>query len=240
MDSQREFLTQRYQKLWDGAIDRFRQGDVVIDQRLASGDADRRRSLTLLARPSAECRAAINRFLERLREIDPAQYYYDPSEFHVTVLSLFTATEDYARLLVRSEDYFAAVLAAMAGIPSFAIEFTGVTLSPEAIMVQGYPGDTTLNELRERLRQELRARNLTEGLDARYILQTAHITCVRIKSKLRDSGPYTETIEGFRTHPFGRTEVKELNLVRNDWYMSSAAVEILKRYLLAARSDSTA
>jgi len=236
MNSTHEFLRERYAGLWQGAINEVREGRVTIDPLLASREPDRRRCITLLARPSAAIQHSVQEFLKELRAIDPEQYYYDPTELHVTVLSLFTATLEYARYLARYAEYLAAVRAARARVPAFEIEFTGVTLTREAVMIQGFPEPSALNDLRESLRNELRARHLTEGLDGRYVLQTAHMTVVRFRAPLRESARFTGMLLRYRNHLFGRTTVEELNLMRNDWYMSRASVEILERYQLSSNS----
>ena len=236
MNSLHEFLRERYTGLWNGAIDDVREGRVTIDPLLASRAPDRRRCITLLARPSAAVQQSVAGFLDELRAIDPEQYYYHPTELHVTVLSLFTATLEHERYLARYGDYLAAVKAALAGAPAFGIEFTGVTLTREAVMIQGFPANTVLNDLRETLRNELRARHLTEGLDSRYLLQTAHMTAVRFRTALQDGRRFAGILERYRNHAFGRMQVQELNLVRNDWYMSRASVEVLERYQLSSSS----
>jgi 2'-5' RNA ligase len=238
MDSQRNILNNRYQQLWDDAIDHVRQGQIVIDPLLARREADRRRCLTVLIRPSAAVQSAVTAFLNELRGVDPEQYYYDISQLHVTVLSLFTATLDYTRLFARYDDYLKAVQAVLAQqAPAFEIEFTGVTLSREAILIQGYPDNSVLNDLREALRRELRARDLTEGLDGRYLLQTAHMTVVKFRAPLRHSGLFCQVLAKYRDHGFAQTRVQELQLVRNDWYMSRQSVELLRRYSVAGSAD---
>jgi 2'-5' RNA ligase len=236
MNATHLFLQEHYAELWRGAIGEAREGRVTIDPLLASRDPDQRRCITMLARPSAAIQQAVTGFLEELRAIDPEQYYYDPTELHVTVLSLFTATLEHERYLTRYGEYLAAVHAALAGVPAFWIEFTGVTLTREAVMIQGFPETTVLSDLREALRNELRTRNLTEGLDSRYVLQTAHMTVVRFRAPLRESARFAGVLERYRDHLFGRMQVQELNLVRNDWYMSRAAVEVLERYQISSNS----
>jgi 2'-5' RNA ligase len=147
---------------------------------------------------------------------------------------LFTATLEHERHLVRYAEYLAAVNAALMGAPAFGIEFSGVTLTREAVMIQGFSDTKVLNDLREALRNELRARHLTEGLDSRYVLQTVHMTVVRFRAPLRASARFAGILERYRDHSFGRTQVGELNLVRNDWYMSRASVEVLERYQLSS------
>ena len=236
MNAAHEFLQERYAGLWNGTINEVREGRVTIDPLLASREPDRRRCITVLARPSAAIQKSVSGFLNELRAIDPDQYYYDPAELHVTVLSLFTATLEHERYLARYAEYLAAVKSVLTNAPSFLIEFMGVTLTREAIMTQGFPETTALNDLRETLRNELRARHLTEGLDSRYILQTAHMTVVRFRAPLRESAGFAGVLERYRNHTFGQIQVQELNLVRNDWYMARMSVELLERFQLSSNS----
>lgn len=233
MNPKNEELTERYQQLWDGSIEVVRNGQVAIDPMLARGESDRRRCLTVLIRPSVAVQQAVSGFLDELGTLEPDQYYYEAGELHVTVLSLFTATVDYGRLMAHYDRYVEAVNAALAYAPSFGIEFNGVTLSREAVMIQGFPEDAVLNQLRDALRRELRNRDLIEGLDGRYFLQTAHITGTRFRRPLRNSEIYARTLESYRRHKFGRTTVQELQLVRNDWYMSRESVELMRKYELS-------
>ena len=236
LNSQRQLISARYAQLWDGAIDFVRRGEIIIDPLLARREADRRRGLTVLARPAAEIQQSVDAFLNQLRAIDPDQYYYHPSELHVTGLSLFTATVDHEPYLSQYEKYREAVQSALSALPPFSIEFTGVTLSRDAIMIQGYPDSTVLNEMRETLRKALQTRHLTTGLDARYRLETAHMTVVRFRHPLRAGQTYAKALENHRNHDFGRTSVQELHLVKNDWYMSRSVVEVLQQYQLSSSS----
>jgi 2'-5' RNA ligase len=234
MNTQRDSLAAQYARLWDGAVEFVRRGDVRIDPVLAGRAADRRRGLTVLARPAREVQSQVNDFIRLLRGTDPEQYYYDSAELHVTVLSLFTATEEIDRYMAHYDAYQEAVRSALAGALGLGIEFTGVTLTREAVLIQGYPESAALMDTRDALRRELRARGLTEGLDGRYRLETAHMTVVRFRHPPRDSRGYTELLERYRNHPFGRTQVQELHLVRNDWYMSRSVVEGWAIYSLAS------
>lgn len=106
-------LRECYDRLWSEAIGTIRAGSVETDPVLAAGMPDRRRGLTLIARPSPLVRRRVAAFLDGLREIEPEQHYYAPSELHVTVLSLFTATVDHAPLLARTASYVSAADAAI-------------------------------------------------------------------------------------------------------------------------------
>ncbi|HEY5910740.1 MAG TPA: 2'-5' RNA ligase family protein [Verrucomicrobiae bacterium] len=171
-------------------------------------------------------------FLSRLRRLEPDQYYYTASEVHITVLSLFTATIDHGPFFAQRARYVSAADTALRKAGPMRIDFAGVTASTGTVMIQGFFVDDVLNDLRDALRRELRARGLGAGLDQRYRLRTAHMTAVRFRSPLRDSRRFAAALEQARERPFGATTIRSLSLVENDWYMSHHATEIVKRYPL--------
>lgn len=224
-------LQQRYDSMWRQAAPALARGDVACDAQLAAGN-DPRRGLTLIARPAPALASSFDAMLDTLSAIDPHQYRHPASDMHVTVLSLFTATADHAAELARTDQYRAAVAAAVQGTPAFTIDFTGVSASRGAAVAQGFPRDDTLELLRERLRGELRARGLDGSLDGRYKLVTAHSTLLRFVRPLAEPARFTQALEGLRATPLGSMHVTALELVQNDWYMSSATLACLARYPL--------
>lgn len=121
------------------------------------------------------------RVLADVASVAPNQYCYRPSEFHITVLSLFTATEDYQPYLTQAAAYVGAVDDALAHTPHFALRFHGITAPPGAVMIQGFPDDHTLEGLRQRVREQLRRAGLGGGLDQRYHITTVHATIMRFQ-----------------------------------------------------------
>jgi hypothetical protein len=170
-------LRAHYDAMWDRAWPHVTQGDVDCDRHLAGG-LDPRRGLTLIARPGPALADGFARLQDRLAGAAPHQYRQPRADLHLTVLSLFTVTEDPAPHLARRADYAAAVRAAADGLPPFAIDFDGITISRGAVLARGFPRDGTL--------------------------------------------------EGLRGMPLGTMHVDRLQLVVNDWYMSSAAVEVVE------------
>lgn len=228
----RDGLRAHYDRMWSEALPAIRAGRVEVDSVLAAGQPDRRRGLTLMARPSWNVRRRVASWLEQLRELEPDQYYYVPPEFHITVLSMFTANVHAEPFLARTAEYASAVGAVARNSAPFGIEFAGVTASPGAVMIQGFSEDGALNAFREGLRKALRGRGLGDGLDARYRLVTAHMTVVRFRAPLRDPKRFALALEQARSRPFGPTCVRTVNLVGNDWYMSRHSFELVRRYRL--------
>jgi 2'-5' RNA ligase len=230
----RHRLQKCYDNLWSAAIGKIRTGKIESDRVLAGGLVDRRRGLTLIARPSADVREKVATFLRELRRLEPDQYYYVRAHLHLTILSPFTATAAHKRFFAHMQKYLAAVDSALQKAAPMRVEFTGVTVSPGAIMIQGFPDSEALNELRDNLREQLRVHGLTKGLDVRYRLKTAHMTVARFRAPLRDGKHFAAALAHARRRPFGSMTIKSLSLVTNDWYMTHRTLETLNRYRLNA------
>jgi len=228
----RTSLRERYDRMWSKAIGVIRAGSIESDPVLAAGLPDRRRGLTLIIRPPLNVRQCVAAFIDSLRVLEPEQHYYIPTELHLTVLSLFTATDQPEPFLARRKNYVAAVAAALRGIAPFPVEFVGVTASSSAIMIQGFAEGDALNTLRNILRHQLQVHDLGHELDGRYRLETAHVTIARFRSRLRDGTRLAVALQGARTQAFGATCVRSVSLVENDWYMSKGVTETLKRFRL--------
>jgi 2'-5' RNA ligase len=224
-------LRAHYDAMWDRAWPDVARGDVDCDRHLAGG-LDPRRGLTLIARPDAALAARFAAVQDALAAADPRQYRQPRTDLHVTVLSLFTVTEDYGPHLARRAEYAAAARAATDDLSAFDIDFDGITISRGAVLARGFPRDGTLELLRARLRDALRARGLDGTLDQRYRLVTAHATLLRFVAPPADPARLAAALAALRDVPLGAMRVERPQLVVNDWYMSSAAVEPVETFTL--------
>jgi len=225
-------LAARYDTLWDEAAPDVRAGCVATDAWALRKADDARRGVTLLAHPAAPVADALAAFLAQLRVLEPDQYYYPRADLHLTVLSLFSATTDYAPYLAHLDAYRSAVDEALDGAPPFAIDCVGVTLTAGTVLAQGFPRDDTLARVRERLRAALTARGLGGAVDQRYRLETAHTTLVRFVAPLRQPGRFVDALEAARHRTFGTSLVTRMELVLGDWYQSSEVARPLADYTL--------
>lgn len=221
--------------MWETALPKLGSGQIDIDPTLASRKDDKRRGITLIAQPGSEVENNVSDILNDLRTSEPEQYFYSRSELHVTVLSLFTATEAFEPFEKKLPAYKQAVERTLNGAAPFKIEFRGITASAGAVLIQGFPSDGMLEAIRARLREELTHIGLGSGLDQRYRLVTAHMTVLRFRAPLKDNRRFTAQLEQARTLSFGRAHVNELSLVKNDWYMSEPTQEWLGRFPLKQR-----
>ncbi len=225
-------LNRLYGSLWEDARNYFAHGQVETDAHLADRAGDRRRGLTVLARPSPPVIAQFSTLVRQLAEIAPDQYFYQPAEFHVTILSLFTATEDCEPYLARLPIYLAALQSVLPSAERFTLTFQGITASRSCVMVQGFPQGTQLQRVRAGLRQALRARGFGRDLDQRYRITTAHSTVMRFRTQPPGLARLLEALGHYRDYDFGQMTVERLQLTKNDWYMSASETEILAEYSL--------
>lgn len=227
-----ESLQDQYDSIWAGAQEAFHAGAPALDMQLLDKTGDRRRSATLLIRPAPAVTARVAETLDQLAAMEPGQYYYRPDELHVTVLSLWTGTPEPEPYFAKLATYCAAIEKALAGVRPFSIDFDGLTASPAAVLVQGFPRSLALNDLRDRLRSEIGAAGLGHTLDGRYRISAAHMTAVRFCRPPQDLPRLAAVLQTLRRCPFGATHVAELQLVANDWYMSHDRVRVLATYPL--------
>jgi 2'-5' RNA ligase len=222
-----------YEKLWCEAVSAFDNNNPRLDPFLKKRSGDKRRGITLLVRPDFQVRKRIEKFLREAAKITPEQYFYQPEEFHLTVLSAIPGSETWRQQFKKLPDYLAALDEALKSHPAFSVNFHGVTASPEAVMIQGFPANDMLAKLRDELRAALIQRGLGGNLDRRYKITAAHLTVVRFSTPMRDWNPLKELLSTNRNTDFGTTRFRSLELIESDWYASTDSVRTLREYPLS-------
>lgn len=210
-------LQEHYRQLYIKSAKAILAGHYKLDPQLKN-DSDTRFGITLLLRPSKEIKNNIQLFLEELKVIDPTQYYYCQTDIHITAMSLISCYEGFTLDKIHIEDYIEIIQKALVDIGEITIDFKGVTASDSAVMIQGFPKDESLNDLRDKLREYFKTSTLEQSIDSRYTLSTAHSTVVRFQEKLQDPVAFLQVIEKFRAYNFGSYSVENIELVYNDWY----------------------
>lgn len=197
-----------YDAMWDRAFSSVTNGDIDCDTHLTAG-RDLRRGLTLIARPCQALRARLESLVDRLASSEPHQYRYPVADMHMTILSLFTVTENPAPLMLHLNEYCASVRAALDGIEAFEVDFNGIIMSRSAVIAQGFPRGPALETLRDRLRAQLRDKGVAASLDERYRLVTAHTTLFRFVTPLQEAQRFTALLNSLRDEPLGCMRVDE-------------------------------
>ena len=138
-------LQNTYDKLWQSAVAAFHSGEIQLDQQLVDRQNDQRRGFSLIIRPDRHVATRIFQFFGEIQALEPEQYYYQPQELHLTILSLFSATEHHEQHIPNIPVYASIFRSLFTTIRPFQIHFRGITASKGAVMVQGFPENDAIN-----------------------------------------------------------------------------------------------
>jgi 2'-5' RNA ligase len=183
-------------------------------------------------------REKVEDFLKQLAAVAPGQYFYRPEEFHVTVLTIISGTELWRPEIRQLAACRAVIAEVLARQNSFKIRFRGVTASPGAVMIQGFPTDDTLEKIRAELREAFAHSGLADRLDRRYKINSAHITAMRFCRPQADWKKLAALLEENRETDFGEMTAGRIQLVWGDWYASAETVRTLHEYPLTGGKKS--
>lgn len=210
-------LTEHYNQLYKKSSKAILTEQYKLDPQI-NNPSDSRFGLTLLIRPSETIKANIQLFLEEIKAIEPNQYYYPDSDIHITVMGIISCYEGFTLDQINIPEYIDLIEQSLVELDQIEIEFRGLTASPSAIMIQGFPTDESLNIFRNKLRESFKNSNLEQSIDSRYTIAAAHSTVMRFQEKLENTKQLIQVAEKFRHYNFGKFQVKKLELVYNDWY----------------------
>lgn len=210
-------LKEHYNELYKKSSEAILSGNYKLDSQI-NDKSDSRFGITLLIRPNETIKANIQLFLDELKAIDPLQYYYPDSDIHITVMSIISCYEGFSLDKIAIADYIEIIQKILIDDNEIKIKFQGVTASPSALMIQGFPTDDSLNNLRDKLRENFKQSTLQQSIDSRYSIATAHSTVLRFQEKLQNPKQLIDVAEKFRDFDFGEFKVENLELVYNDWY----------------------
>lgn len=222
-------LKKHYDTLYKESIEKIVADNYHIDHQIDS-PSDHRFGLTLIIRPDNQTKNAAQAFLKELQEIDPDQYYYPDSDIHLTVLSIISCYDGFDWKTISIPDYVAIIKKSLADIQDVEINFQGITASPSAIMLQGFPETNSLDDLRNNLRANFKASGLEESIDKRYAIQTAHSTVARFRKPIDNKEKLLALLEKYRDFNFGKSKVENFYLVYNDWYQRKKWVKELYEF----------
>lgn len=222
-------LASHYTKLFTESCEKISNDNYVIDTQI-DDLSDNRLGITLLIRPTEEIKNNIQLFLNELKEVDASQYYYPNSDIHITVMSIISCYDGFDLNKITLQDYIAVINKCITGLNKSVINLQGITASPSAVMIQGFPSDTSINDLRDNLRTAFKQTSLEQSIDKRYSLFTTHLTVVRFRKPINNKDLFLKTLHKYRDYNFGKFEIKNLELVHNDWYQRAEFVKILSDF----------
>ncbi|OZY86678.1 hypothetical protein CBP51_06590 [Cellvibrio mixtus] len=218
-----------YTDMWINAEQKIRNGQHDVDL-LIGAQEDSRRGITVLSylkQTDGNASHNIMEFLHELSTQEPEQYYYPENELHLTVLSIISCVSGFTLKDVDTTDYQQVFIEAAKSVGPLEIHYSGITASPGCVLIQGFPVDEQLQELREKLRHAFRNSTLPSTIDSRYKIATAHSTVVRFQTPLRNHHTLLELLERYRAYDFGVCRINQLDLVFNNWYQHLSQTQLL-------------
>ena len=221
-----------YEQLWSRTTAALESGGLRVDPLLRGKTGDPRCGATLVARPDTGVRDRVETFLREAAAICPGQHFYQPAELHVTVLAVIPGSESWRKEIHRLPVCWTVLDKVLKNCRAFSVKFRGVTVSPKAVLVQGFPQDDALARLRDGLRSALRERGVGENLDRRYKIAAAHLTVMRFANPKADWNRLLDFLQAHRETDFGETRFRSLQLIWSDWCASAKTVRVLREYAL--------
>ncbi len=168
--------------------------------------------------------------MEQLARVAPGQHLYLPEELHVTVLAIISGSEFWRKEMRPLAASRAILNEVLQRSPAFKVHFRGVTASPGAVLVQGFPANDALKKMRDELRVAFGRNGLGGQLDRRYKINSAHMTVMRFGRPDTDWQRLAAWLAENRETDFGEVEVSCIQLVWGDWCASADVVRTLQEY----------
>lgn len=224
-------LIEHYNQLYTKSSQAILAGNYSLDCEI-NNPSDNRFGITLLIRPDQRVKARIKLFLEKLKAIDPTQYYYPDSDMHITVMSIISCYSGFDYDMIPIPSYIEIIQKSIFDSGEIKIAFKGVTASASAIMIQGFPSGESLNNLREKLRENFKKSTLEQSIDSRYTIAAAHSTVMRFQEKLQNPDQLIAVVEQYRDYDIGEFTVENIEFVYNDWYQREKNTVLLKNFIL--------
>lgn len=210
-------LKEKYDALYNVAVPSIKSNGIALDRYL-DDPKDDRKGLSLILQPSAAIAEKVELFLSDAKRIEPELYVQPIADLHVTVMSIISCREGFDYRRIDLKPYIECIAQSLRESIPFGLQFNGVSLSPEAVMICGFPQSQELEHIRNRFRENFNTSGLFHTLDIRYKTELAHMTALRHRIPLQDCGAFLEFIQRYREFDFGTMTVSRLQLVETDWY----------------------
>ncbi|WP_233783370.1 hypothetical protein [Flavivirga eckloniae] len=130
-------LKDHYNTLYRESIRKISNDNYQIDN-LIDSPLDKRFGITLIIRPPLEVKNKIQEFLNKLKAIEPNQYYYQNSDIHITVMSIISCYDGFHLKNIDISEYIKVINQSLNYNTELEINFKGITASPSCLMVQGF------------------------------------------------------------------------------------------------------
>jgi len=223
--------------MWAVFCSKLEKGQCEMDLNIGNKD-DTRRGVTALAYLESNNKSVVNEiehFLKQVQQIEPEQYYHPTNELHLTILSIITCIAGFKLTDINTTEYVKVFNQVFNGIDSIEIEFKGITASSSCVVIQGFPVDSSLNILRDRLRKNFKASGLRSSIDSRYKITTAHVSVIRFYTPIKDIDNVKVLFQKYRNYNFGTVKLTKIEFVFNNWYQNLSITEKIANYSIQER-----
>jgi hypothetical protein len=129
-------------------------GMPSLDKYLLDLEADRRLGVSLMIPVSLDFSFIVN----KLKFLEPGQYFYPSTDWHVTFQVIFTGSEQFDIQLFNIKKYIQILEPIFTNSCSFQINFQGFTLSNSAVLVQGFSKE--IQDIRKKIREAIQKEGL--------------------------------------------------------------------------------
>jgi len=225
-------IQKTYNDMWAIFCSALEKGQCEIDQNIGNKN-DTRRGITALAYLESNNKSVVNEidhFLNQVQQIEPEQYYHPINELHLTILSIITCIAGFKLTDINPTEYERIFNQVFNGIGSIEIELKGITASSSCVVIQGFPVDSSLAILRDRLRKNFKESGLRSSIDSRYKITTAHVSVIRFHTEIKDKDKLKILFKKYRNYSFGTVKLTKIELVFNNWYQNLSITEKLANY----------
>lgn len=187
MDTDRTAFSERIASRREAGIaavlaEGIRVDDALRTEMITPG-SDERCGVNIVARPNGITLKVIREIQERLRSVEPSQYYYPSSDLHLTYLEVCHSrgqreVDEVAPQVVDACDVIARAT------PKALLTLPKLVMDPGGCALNFVPGNDSLQRGRERLRNGIARRGI--AIDARYVALSAHVTFMRYIAPLAE------------------------------------------------------
>ncbi|RKF18134.1 hypothetical protein DBZ36_12935 [Alginatibacterium sediminis] len=223
-----------YDEMWENFSSGLILNQYQLDPNIHSSN-DTRRGITALAylhTNNQSVSQAIDSFAKQVSLIEPQQYYHPIDELHLTLLAIISCVAGFELSQIDSRRYSDIFNDVMASSEPITIHFRGITASASCIVVQGFPADSALNDLRAKFRAAFKRSGLRTSIDSRYELVIAHTSVVRFCAPLQNSQQLLELCKRYKNYDFGSVVLRDIELVFNNWYQNLSCTHSLAQHVM--------
>lgn len=214
-------LEELYRQINQKGISALTDHKEVIDDYLSSPKLDFRRGLTLLVPIPAHIRRNIMFCMQKLKNIEPNEYYYPAEDLHIIAIDILAARPDFTLSPLMTSKYCNEIIRLAAKVGPIHWTIKGLIASPGAVLVKGYYS-ANLTKLRNLIRRSLPANGLK--LDERYPTYSGHMTIARFSHPIVEQQQFLQTLAELDNIELGTFTTSNLDLVIHDWYNHDSQV----------------